>query len=594
MRFVSRKTNGYKVYAASGTNSVSFAIGFDDANTKDLLGFAVERHDITENERFFMQGFKVFAEVIPAPNQNTVVSTYDHPIQSFVWDDFTGKPDHSYEYFFYPVKGTPRNLDHSESPIKIAVQTEPLHSKTDKHDVFFNRGVASSQAFARRFHNTSPDKAADPKEAQAIFAWLARDLEPALRDFIGQAQKGDSLLACMYEFHYQPIVDAFKQAIDRGVQVKIIIDAKNNSAKFPRDDNLEAIKKAGIGAEHIILREANQNDIQHNKFIVFLPGASQQPTAVWTGSTNVSEGGIFGQTNVGHWVRDGATAGHYLRYWQLLSQDPGAQPASDRAQKVQDNTTFKQAVVALQQDIESGALQKIPEGITPIFSPRTSVTMLNTYAALLDSAKTYAAITLAFGISDVFKAALKDNNANGPITFMLLEKKDAPRPGQAETFLKLTAKNNVYEAWGSYITDPLYQWTKEVNTKLLQLNQHVMYIHSKFMLVDPLGEEPVVVSGSANFSAASTTGNDENMLVIKGDKRAADIYFTEFNRLFNHYYFRSVYEEHEAKSGAKSASADAAASLFLAPNDSWLEKYQPGKLRYKRVKMFEVLQPDKP
>ena len=36
--------------------------------------------------------------------------------------------------------------------------------------------------------------------------------------------------------------------------------------------------------------------------------------------------------------------------------------------------------------------------------------------------------------------------------------------------------------------------------------------------------------------------NDENMIIMRGDQRVADICFTEFNRLFNHYYFRSVVE----------------------------------------------------
>ena len=52
------------------------------------------------------------------------------------------------------------------------------------------------------------------------------------------------------------------------------------------------------------------------------------------------------------------------------------------------------------------------------------------------------------------------------------------------------------------------------------------------MLMDPLSIDPIVVTGSANFSKVSTNDNDENMLVIRGDQRVADIYFTEFNRLF--------------------------------------------------------------
>ena len=58
------------------------------------------------------------------------------------------------------------------------------------------------------------------------------------------------------------------------------------------------------------------------------------------------------------------------------------------------------------------------------------------------------------------------------------------------------------------------------------------------MLVDPLGPDPIVVAGSANFSAASSNQNDENMLVIRGNRRVAQIYLGEFMRLYNHYAFR--------------------------------------------------------
>jgi hypothetical protein len=62
----------------------------------------------------------------------------------------------------------------------------------------------------------------------------------------------------------------------------------------------------------------------------------------------------------------------------------------------------------------------------------------------------------------------------------------------------------------------------------------------------------------------------------------ADIYFTEFNRLFNHYYFRSVMEQVLRET----PDANQDASLFLAEDDSWLQKYTPGTLRSKRVDMF--------
>jgi len=75
--------------------------------------------------------------------------------------------------------------------------------------------------------------------------------------------------------------------------------------------------------------------------------------------------------------------------------------------------------------------------------------------------------------------------------------------------------------------------------KLTGLNKN-LYIHDKFMLVDPLGEDPTVVTGSANFSGASQSSNDENMLVIRSDQRVADMYFGEFMRIFDHLYSRYI------------------------------------------------------
>jgi phosphatidylserine/phosphatidylglycerophosphate/cardiolipin synthase-like enzyme len=63
-------------------------------------------------------------------------------------------------------------------------------------------------------------------------------------------------------------------------------------------------------------------------------------------------------------------------------------------------------------------------------------------------------------------------------------------------------------------------------------------VHTKYALIDPLSDDPVVITGSANFSEPSITGNDENLLVIRGNTRVADIYLGEFRRLFDHHAFR--------------------------------------------------------
>ena len=117
MRFKSATVGGFKVFAVSGINTVSFGIEASTAARKDLLGFGVERQDLDEGERYPMYGFKVFESIIPSPNKDTQVSTFDHPVQSFVWDDFTAKEGHRYKYWFHPLKGTPKNLDRSAKPV---------------------------------------------------------------------------------------------------------------------------------------------------------------------------------------------------------------------------------------------------------------------------------------------------------------------------------------------------------------------------------------------------------------------------------------------------------------------------------------------
>lgn len=110
---------------------------------------------------------------------------------------------------------------------------------------------------------------------------------------------------------------------------------------------------------------------------------------------------------------------------------------------------------------------------------------------------------------------------------------------------------------------------------------NVFYIHSKILLVDPLSADPLVISGSANFSKNSLVNNDENMLVIRGDTRVADIYMTEFDRIFRHFYFRNVANELALK-GSEQTEV-----IFLDPTDGWVsENFGNTRMKSKRRKLF--------
>lgn len=114
------------------------------------------------------------------------------------------------------------------------------------------------------------------------------------------------------------------------------------------------------------------------------------------------------------------------------------------------------------------------------------------------------------------------------------------------------------------------------------MNTHVKYIHTKYLLIDPLSDDPVVVTGSANFSDASTTNNDENMLVIRGDTRVADIYLGEFMRMFDHFKFREIASRYAAAS-----DTEAHQSAYLTPDDSWTnDYYAAGSVKSMRRQLF--------
>jgi len=85
---------------------------------------------------------------------------------------------------------------------------------------------------------------------------------------------------------------------------------------LPRVANDTAIDAAGIRA---LCKERTHTKIAHNKFIVLLE--DDVPTALWTGSTNLTEGGLDGQWNVGHVVRDQAVAQRYLDLWNEVEKD---------------------------------------------------------------------------------------------------------------------------------------------------------------------------------------------------------------------------------------------------------------------------------
>lgn len=562
-----RRTNrGLALRAIAGSHVVLLAFDLPEAECPGLMGFAIHRTDHTEDEAYWIEGTKTFEKTDPGLPAGSKYATNRHPIQGFTWSDFTAKPGHEYTYRVQAMRGTPEALVKYRQ-VSVSVTTES--EATGNHDVFFNRGAAASQEFARRFGAMADLRKAPPDDPR--WAWLSRGANEAILGFVARAEDARwSLRVAAYEFRLDGFATALAAARARGVDVAVLYDGNPNPPDskghvFPRDDNRETAARAGLKAsctERVTRAGVKTPPISHHKFIVLLKDG--KPQAVLTGSTNFSVGGVFGQSNVVHVVEEPAVAAAYLACWDLIRTNPDHDDLSAKLS----------ALNRIPQD-------KPPRGTSVLMSPQSSDAALRWYADRAKTAEGALFMTFAFGMNDLFQDAYR--NGRAPLRYALLDKllgPGIPKAKLAEAERKMAklrfAKENRFAVGNRLATNRFDRWLKE---SLSGLNQHVQYIHTKFMLIDPLGPDPVVVSGSANFSVSSTTDNDENMLVIRGNRRVADVYLGEYMRLWNHYAFR----EWAAKQ--KTEPADTAFA-HLDVDDKWWRDYFGDTARSRQRRYF--------
>ena len=202
-------------------------------------------------------------------------------------------------------------------------------------------------------------------------------------------------------------------------------------------------------------------------------------------------------------------AAQYLAYWEKLSTDPKKSPSKGD----EPGTAMREWTVLLQPDLIG---PPPPDSVTPVFSPRSSAAMLEWYADRLGAARNSVFFTAAFSVADqIMKQVTTDKKVSGDepyLRYLLLE----GIGGLLKDKYPLMAKHRQNRiAWGETMRTRSSEVDELIET-LTGLNDHVNYLHTKYMLIDPLSDDPIVISGSANFSNASTVDNDENMLIIRG------------------------------------------------------------------------------
>ena len=641
---LSSMLRGLTVVDANGTApDLSAPSNNEQPSSHDaFIGFAIDRRDMSSGK-------------------STSLNFDGRPIQKFHYGDYTVEPGHQYEYSVrqmikassrsrYSFFSRPKYVTVG-SPLVVTVTTED--PSTSKHGVYFNRGVAGSQAYAEKFgefrkwykvnkygksHWTSiinPLSIPDPAKKKEACAWLSRGLEEALLEFISEACDDCwQLRVTAYEFTHKEVVHAFAAAVERGVDVKIIHHVKGsyrpktrfNDVVKDKDgrvvkewvpDNTTSETQHAINAvgfqsldhariwHHETFIERHTSSIMHNKFIILLRDGL--PVKVWTGSTNFTESALYGQSNVGHIVRDEDIAQQYLKYWNKLALDPpGRSKRHSGSSHDEDDLPMDEINEQLQPDPTGPQ----PHDATAVFfSPRKTSDLLDWYADRMGDAATSVHFTAAFGVSQPLAHVLnKDGKQSREVgvrrsprlakrigtddkllRYILLDSQpsehssersraSAEKKGRGNEycdyfdFKKLKSNRIAYGAVLSgskeEMEDGPSSSSSEHSESLTGLSTFVNFVHTKFMIVDALTDNPTIITGSANFSVASTEQNDENMLVIQGDTSVADVYLTEFMRLFDHFYSRDKHNESKDKGSESSRGW-----MDVVEDNSWMKPY---------------------
>jgi phosphatidylserine/phosphatidylglycerophosphate/cardiolipin synthase-like enzyme len=307
-------------------------------------------------------------------------------------------------------------------------------------------------------------------------------------------------------------------------------------------------------------RVADGLAISHNKFMV-LTGADGVAKAVWTGSTNFTDSGIYAQSNVGHSITGAEPAATYLRWHQEFWNEP---TKSARQSRVQALSLTAVPVIP----VIPGA------GTSVVFSPRATIEAVELCAALVATARDMVCFTAPFALHDDIEKALIASPAE---VFGMLNKHGVVG---AEMY---AAPNTSLAAAGAFNDKSVLEaWQDKMLARLRaeSLHHSGVFIHTKLILIDPLSNHPVVVTGSANFSNNSSRNNDENQLFIFDEPEVADIYIGEFMRMFDHYYFRDQVKAMKAQEIVNPKAA------FLEDTDAWTKRFFNGGEREKARTAF--------
>ena len=538
MRVLARNDqDDFRVKAYAGTNGVLLAIDLAEPRRKGLLGFAIEKQQGSKPWLFLFNSLTFPDKAHTFPQFHATPSD-TAPLQKFRWADYAVNPGVTIHYRVHLAYGTADAPQLGEF-LEVTLTTD--NGLPAGQSVIFNRAVAASQAFQRKFADLDAQLSANKKLPieewpDAPRQWLENGLLARLLGFIERAEDGRwALDIAIYEYQLKVIVDAVNAAFERGVKVRVLYHAQpDEDTTAMNEASLEKIPAANK-------RGRVTHNIFHNKFMVLsrLDAAGQhQPEAVLCGSTNFTPNGVYRQANVVHVLDDARIGASYLQTFEQVWADP-TDVGATREWLTENNP------MQPEQALFAG------------FSPRSGQGDLREFVDIINAAKKDLLFVTAFALPDEVLNAL-----------LGLPHDDILRYGLQNTVSSITgfhADRTAQFAATALLNTGLEGWLKEN----MKGQKGRLLVHTKAIVVDFTSDAPTIISGSHNLSEAASNGNDENYLIIRGDTDLADRYGLELLRFYEHYRFRYFAKKLALKQVRP-----------LAPDDSWTDDYyREGDLR---------------
>jgi phosphatidylserine/phosphatidylglycerophosphate/cardiolipin synthase-like enzyme len=373
---------------------------------------------------------------------------------------------------------------------------------------------------------------------------LAGELRVALLAILdGAIDSGADIYAALFELSDPELIE---RLVKLGSRAHVLL--ANGAHKKPPgkpmlDENATArARLTGVVDLH---SRMVRSGLAHNKFLVVVQAG--QAKLAWTGSTNWTPSGLCTQAKNGLSIADEAVADAYLAHWHRLRDSGDLYPPELRSA----NGTPKRFKVGPAQtdlgiwftpsagrhdlanarDLLDGAREAI---LFLMFNPGPTDTLLNMIEAKVLAAPTSRSPLYIRGVAN------QDPGGKKKPVLMYDERGVVPR--------------GVEIVLPAAIDDPFARWSKEL---LKAPSAHAM-VHSKCIVIDPLGDHPVVMTGSHNMGPAASGTNDDNLVIIEGDRALAIAYTVNILGIYGNYRWR----ENQLR-------AHPATFTDLATDDSW-------------------------